>query len=41
MLDYCVTCNHVHLLVDAAERDQLSGFMREVEGEFAKVLQRA
>ena len=36
ILDYCVTSNHVHLLADALEREQLSGFMREVEGEFAK-----
>ncbi len=36
LLDYCLTSNHVHLLADAAEREQLSGFMREVEGEFAK-----
>ena len=36
LLDYCVTSNHVHLLADAAEREQLSGFMREVGGEFAR-----
>jgi putative transposase len=40
LLDYCVTSNHVHLVVDAPERDQLSGFMREVEGEFAKAYSR-
>ena len=36
LLDYCVTCNHVHLLVDAQDRLQVSGFMREVAGEFAR-----
>jgi putative transposase len=36
MLDYCVTCNHVHLLLDTAEREQLGQFMREVAGEFAR-----
>lgn len=36
LLDYCLTCNHVHLLVDAVERAQVSGFMREVAGEFAR-----
>jgi putative transposase len=40
ILDYCVTCNHVHLLVDAPERDELSGLMRQVEGEFAKAYNR-
>lgn len=36
VLDYCVTSNHVHLLVDAAERLEVSGFMREVASEFAR-----
>jgi putative transposase len=36
LLDYCLTSNHVHLLMDAAEREQVSGFMREVAGEFAR-----
>jgi len=36
LLDYCVTCNHVHLLVDAEDRLQVSGFVREVAGEFAR-----
>jgi len=36
LLDYCLTCNHVHLLVDAADKSQISGFMREVAGEFAR-----
>jgi len=30
----------VHLLVDAPERDQLSGLIREVEGEFARAYNR-
>src|SRR5437867_888221 len=33
VLDYCVTSNHVHLLVDASERLEVSGFMREVASE--------
>jgi putative transposase len=36
LLDYCLTCNHVHLLVEAQDRLQVSGFMREVAGEFAR-----
>jgi REP-associated tyrosine transposase len=36
LLDYCVTSNHVHLLVDASERLEVSGFMREVASEFAR-----
>ena len=36
LLDYCLTCNHVHLLVDAEDRLQVSGFIREVAGEFAR-----
>jgi putative transposase len=36
LLDYCLTCNHVHLLADAKDKLQISGFMREVAGEFAR-----
>ena len=36
VLDYCVTSNHVHLLVDASERLEVSGLMREVASEFAR-----
>ena len=36
LLDYCVTANHVHLLVDAAERLEVSRLMRAVAGEFAR-----
>ena len=36
LLDYCITCNHVHLLLDAEERMQISGLMRTVAGEFAR-----
>lgn len=36
LLDYCLTCNHVHLLIDAEDRLQVSGFVREVAGEFAR-----
>jgi putative transposase len=40
VLDYCVTSNHVHLLVDASERAEVSGFMREVASEFARAYNR-
>jgi putative transposase len=40
LLDYCLTCNHVHLLMDAQERLEVSGFMREVAGEFARAYNR-
>jgi len=36
LLDYCVTSNHVHLLLDAEERLELSGCMQEVASEFAR-----
>ena len=35
LLHYCVTCNHVHLFVDAGERMEISGLMRTMAGEFA------
>jgi putative transposase len=31
-----VTCNHVHLLLEASERSAISDFMREVASEFAR-----
>jgi putative transposase len=40
LLDYCLTSNHVHLLVDAEERLEVSGFMRKVAGEFARTYNR-
>jgi putative transposase len=40
LLDYCITSNHVHLLVDAAERCEISGLMREVASEFARAYNR-
>lgn len=40
LLDYCVTSNHVHLLVDAEERLAVSALMREVAGEFARAYNR-
>ncbi len=40
LLDYCVTCNHVHLLVDALERSEVSGFMRDVASESARAYNR-
>ena len=36
LLDYCVTSNHVHLLVDAEDRSEVSALMRGVAGEFAR-----
>jgi putative transposase len=36
LLDYCLTCNHVHLLVDAEDRAELSAWMQSVAGEFAR-----
>lgn len=36
LLDYCLTSNHVHLLLDATDRFHISGFMREVAGEFSR-----
>lgn len=40
LLDYCVTSNHVHLLLEAEERMQISGLMRRVAGEFARAYNR-
>jgi REP element-mobilizing transposase RayT len=36
VLDYCLTCNPVHLLAEADDKLQSSGFMREAAGEFAR-----
>ena len=36
LLDYCVTRNHVHLLVDTQDRAQISAWMQSVAGEFAR-----
>jgi putative transposase len=40
LLDYCLTSNHVHLLIDAADRLEISRFMRAVAGEFARAYNR-
>lgn len=40
LLDYCVTSNHVHLLLDAGDRIQISGLMRNTAGEFARAYNR-
>jgi putative transposase len=40
LLDYCLTSNHVHLLVDAQERLEVSGLMRAVAGEFTRAYNR-
>ena len=31
LLDYCPTCNHVHLLVDAEQKSPGSGSLQEVQ----------
>jgi len=36
VLTYCITSNHVHLLVVAPEVDTISRFMQKLEGEFAE-----
>ncbi len=40
LLDYCLTCNHVHLLVDVQDRAELSAWMQGVAGEFARAYNR-
>lgn len=40
LLDYCITSNHVHLLLDAEEPMEISGLMRTVAGEFARAYNR-
>jgi len=40
LLDYCLTSNHVHLLVDAEAPEQLGELMRAVAGEFARAYNR-
>jgi len=35
LLGFCVTCNHVHLLVICDHLGDLSRFMQQLEGEFA------
>jgi len=36
LLDYGITCNHLHLLLDGQERMEISGLMRTVAGEVAR-----
>jgi REP-associated tyrosine transposase len=36
LLDYCITSNHVHLLVFAADDAQVSGFIQKADGQFAE-----
>lgn len=40
LLDYTITGNHIHLLVEASDKAELSGFMRKVAGEFARYYNR-
>ena len=36
LLDYCLTRNHVHLLVDTSDRLEIGGLMQKVAGETAR-----
>jgi putative transposase len=40
LLDYCLTSNHVHLLIDTEDRLEVSGLMRNVAGEVARAYNR-
>jgi putative transposase len=40
VLEYCLTSNHVHLLVDTPDRREVSGFMQEVASESARAFNR-
>jgi REP-associated tyrosine transposase len=40
LLDYCLTSNHVHLLLDAEDRLEVSGLMRNTAGGFARAYNR-
>jgi putative transposase len=35
LLDYCITCNHTHLLAASNAPDDISRMMQQLEGEFA------
>ena len=36
LLNYCITSNHMHLLVVAEEPEVMSRFLQTLEGEFAE-----
>src|SRR6185295_7900320 len=36
LFDYTITSNHVHLLLEAQRKSEVSSFMRKVAGEFAR-----
>jgi putative transposase len=40
LLEYCLTSNHVHLLLDTPEREQLSRLMQGLAGESARAYNR-
>jgi putative transposase len=40
ILGYCITCNHVHMLVTCDQLEDLSRFMQQLEGEFAEYYNR-
>jgi len=36
LLNYSITCNHTHLLAEAADTEAISSMMQQLEGEFAE-----
>ena len=36
LLNYCISCNHIHLLVTAEAKDRISRLMHSLEGDFAQ-----
>jgi putative transposase len=36
LFDYCITCNHIHLLCTCKRSKDLSCFMQQLQGEFAE-----
>lgn len=40
VLAYCITCNHIHLLVRSETTDAVSRWMQQLEGEFAQAYNR-
>jgi putative transposase len=40
VLAYCITCNHIHLLVRSGATEAVSRWMQQLEGEFAQAYNR-
>ena len=36
LLTFCITSNHIHLVVTAASTEQLAPFMKKLQGEYAE-----